>query len=111
MVRASSAFSVTLALAAIVAALVAGGTVLLLSDGGDAKTGSTTAAARWSTLQASPLNRAEVGAARIGGFVYVVGGFAAPDGNTTNKVARYDIDSGPWAVVSPMPVGVNPPAV
>jgi N-acetylneuraminic acid mutarotase len=99
-----------LALAAMVAA-VAAGVVALLTDGGDANTGATKTAAHWSALQPSPLARSEVGSARIGRFVYVVGGFAAPDGNTTGKLARYDIDSGTWTLVAPMPVGVNHPAV
>src|SRR5262245_33565098 len=85
--------------------------VVLLTDGGDASTGSSAPASRWSALQPSPLDRTEVGSARIGRFVYVVGGFSAPDGKTTDHVARYDIDSGSWGVLTPMPVGVNHPAV
>lgn len=108
--RLSSAFSVALALAAIVAA-VGTGLVVLLTGGGNATTGSATTAVRWSALQPSPLDRTEVGSARIGRFVYVVGGFAAPEGSTTDKVARYDIDSRTWTVMAPMPVGVNHPAV
>jgi Kelch motif len=99
-----------LALAAAVAAIGAA-TVALLADGGDANRGAIATAARWSALQPSPLARSEVGSARIGRFVYVVGGFAAPDGNTSDKVARYDIDSRTWTLVASMPVGVNHPAV
>jgi N-acetylneuraminic acid mutarotase len=98
------------ALAALVAA--AAGGILFVADGDEANGGpEATTAAGWSSLQSSPLSRTEVGAARIDSFIYVVGGFLAPNGDTTDKVARYDIVNDRWEQVAPMPVGVNHPAI
>ena len=66
------------------------------------------AALAWTPLPDAPLARSEVGAARIGGSIYVAGGFRA-DGPTTNAVERYDIRRRRWAPVPPMPVGLNHP--
>jgi N-acetylneuraminic acid mutarotase len=52
--------------------------------------------------------RTEVGAARVGRFIYVVGGFKPPF-DTTTEVARYDIESNDWDLVAPLPLGVNHP--
>jgi N-acetylneuraminic acid mutarotase len=62
---------------------------------------------QWRTLERSPLKRTEVAAARIGRFIYVVGGFLQPGGQTTDKVARYDIRRDRWKLVAPMPLAVN----
>jgi N-acetylneuraminic acid mutarotase len=67
-------------------------------------------AGSWKTLANSPLTRTEVGAARIGGFIYVLGGFLTT-AETTNQVVRYSIAGGRWQPVAPMPVAVNHPAV
>jgi hypothetical protein len=96
-----------IALAALIA--VMGATAVALLAGDDEADGVRPRAG-WSTLPSSPLNRSEVGAARIGRFLYVVGGFAAPGGATTNQVARYDIRSGAWTIGPPMPIAVNHPA-
>jgi N-acetylneuraminic acid mutarotase len=66
------------------------------------------AALAWTPLPDAPLARSEVGAARIGGSIYVAGGFGA-DGPTTNAVERYDIRRRRWASVPPMPIGLNHP--
>jgi hypothetical protein len=98
--------------AAAVAALGATGLIVALLNGGNEANGGTAArSARWVALQPSPLERSEIGVARIGRFIYAVGGFIAPDGATTDQVARYDIASGSWSVVAPLPIGVNHPAV
>jgi hypothetical protein len=55
--------------------------------------------------------RTEVGAARVGGSIYVVGGFAGTTGQTTDQVARYEIASGRWEVLPPLPIAVNHPGV
>ncbi len=97
---------------AVVAGLVAGGAaVALIIDDGDADGRATASAKRWRALQPSPLERTEVGAARVGRFIYVVGGFAPPNGGTTNQVERYDTAAGTWSPIAPMPIGVNHPAV
>jgi hypothetical protein len=108
--RAAGATRWRLGLAGLVAAAGAGA-VALLAGGGDANGGATVTAARWASLRPSPLTRTEVGAARIGAHIYVVGGFAAPNGDTSEEAARYDIDSGTWTVIAPMPIAVNHPAV
>ena len=98
--------------AGTVGALAATGLIVVLLSGGNEANGGTAArSARWVSLQPSPLERTESAAARIGRFVYVVGGFIAPDGATTDQVARYDIASGSWSLVAPLPIGVNHPAV
>jgi N-acetylneuraminic acid mutarotase len=98
-----------LALAGIVAASAAVA-IALLAEGDQANGGADASAGRWVALQPSPLARTEVGAARIGRFVYVVGGFVPP-ADTSDQVARYDTERGEWTLVSPMPTGVNHPAV
>ena len=65
------------------------------------------AAERWQTLARSTIARTEVAAGRIGDGAYVVGGFAAPGGETTNAVERYDLRLDRWARVRPIPQAVN----
>src|SRR5829696_1570095 len=92
------ALAIPLAVAGVAAAIA-------LPDGGDSSDSGTAApAARWISLPASPLERTEVGAARLGPFVYLVGGGVPPGLNPTAQVARYDIRSGAWALVAPMPL-------
>ena len=62
----------------------------------------------WTPLPDAPSARSEVGAARIGGSIYVVGGFGA-DGPTTAAVERYEIKRRRWRLVRPMPQGLNHP--
>ena len=100
-----------IALAATVA-LVAAAAIALVADGDRADGEPAGAAAgKWRSLPPSPLSRTEVGAARIGGSIYVVGGFAAPDGDTVSAAVRYEIAGRTWEPVAAMPVGVNHPAV
>jgi Kelch motif len=85
---------------------------IVLPDGGDGSDGAQTAGpGKWKALPSSPAERTEVGAARVGRFVYVVGGFVQPNLRSTDQVVRYDIRSGTWSLVAPLPVGVNHPAV
>ena len=71
--------------------------------------GETTSAAaeRWRALRDSTLARTEVAAARIGDGAYVVGGFAAPSGATSDVVERYDLRRDRWTRVKPIPQAVN----
>jgi N-acetylneuraminic acid mutarotase len=70
----------------------------------------TSATSEWRPLQSSSLERTEVGAARIGGSIYVVGGFTRPS-HTTATVESYEIDRDRWQRLPSMPVAVNHPAV
>jgi N-acetylneuraminic acid mutarotase len=99
-------------LAAAVTALAGlGGVVGIAASGeGDGPDAEAASAKRWGTLERSPLQRSEVAAARVGRVIYVVGGFLGPGGETTNKVARYDIRRDRWKLVAPMPLAVNHPA-
>jgi N-acetylneuraminic acid mutarotase len=99
-------------LIAAVAGLAGLGAVVAIAapEGGDGPGAETASAKRWRTLERSPLKRTEVAAARIGRYVYVVGGFLQPGGETTNRVARYDIREDRWRLVRPMPIAVNHPA-
>lgn len=62
---------------------------------------------RWLGLRDAPLERTEVAAARIGRFVYVVGGFESTNGATTAAVERYDLRRDRWRRVRDMPVALN----
>ena len=62
----------------------------------------------WTPLPAAPLERSEVGAARVGGSIYVVGGFGAGSG-TTRAVERYDIARRRWQHARAMPDALNHP--
>jgi Kelch motif len=64
----------------------------------------------WTTLTPATLQRTEVGAARVGHYAYVVGGFVAP-GRTSAAVERYDLRRGRWARVRGIPFGLNHAAV
>jgi len=113
MTRALRGTRIRIALAAVIAIGGAAGVMLLSggasADGQKARVKSTD---RWLPLAPSPLQRTEVGAARIGRFIYVLGGFVpTPSGATTSEVTRYDIDANEWTRVRSMPVGVNHPAV
>ena len=70
-------------------------------------TAAGSATDRWTALRPAPLERTEVGAARIGRFVYVVGGFERQSRGTTAAVERYDIERDVWTRVRDMPVGLN----
>jgi hypothetical protein len=96
--------------AAALTALVA--LAVPLACGGAAGSGSEQArtTASWRPLQPALLERTEVGAARIGRFIYVVGGFL-PSRQTTAAVERYDIERDRWRRVAAMPIAVNHPAV
>jgi N-acetylneuraminic acid mutarotase len=62
---------------------------------------------RWTRLRPATLQRTEVAAARIGRFIYVVGGFERRSGSTTRALERYDIRRNRWRRLRPMPIGVN----
>ena len=64
------------------------------------------AALAWAPLPAAGLERTEVTAARIGGSIYVVGGFV-PGGASTSAVERYDIRRQRWARMRRMPLALN----
>jgi N-acetylneuraminic acid mutarotase len=64
---------------------------------------------RWRALEPSPLSRTEVAAARIGRFMYVVGGFEDTSRATVAAVARYDIRRDRWRTVRDMPLALNHP--
>jgi hypothetical protein len=93
------------ALAAVAVALVA----LAVPGNGDEKARPALTRA-WIGLRPALLARTEVAAARVGRFVYVVGGFEKRSGGTTAAVERYDIVRNRWRRVRSMPVGLNHPA-
>src|ERR1700742_1348107 len=71
--------------------------------GGEAE---TVAAPQWQSLRPATLERTEVAAARIGRFIYVVGGFV-PSQETSAATERYDIKTNRWKRVADMPVALN----
>jgi hypothetical protein len=93
-----------------VVALAAATIVILDDDSADGGT-APVRGSHWTSLPSSPIERTEVGAGRIGRFIYIVGGFVPPNLETTNRVTRYDISTGSWSEVAPLPVAVNHPAV
>ena len=94
------------ALTAVTCAL----TMALVPGAGAGERGATKSVTGWAALPPSPLTRTEVGAVRIGGSAYVVGGFAAPN-STRASLARYEIESREWTIGPDMPIWVNHPAV
>ena len=64
------------------------------------------AALAWAPLPGATLERTEVAGARIGGSIYVVGGFV-PGGASTSAVERYDIRRRRWSQMRPMPLALN----
>jgi hypothetical protein len=64
------------------------------------------AAAGWQSLRPATLERTEVAAARVGRFIYVMGGFE-PSGATSAATERYDIERDRWRRVADMPVALN----
>ena len=65
------------------------------------------AIASWQPLSPATLERTEVAAARVGGSIYVMGGFEKTSGITVGVTERYDIRRDRWRRVAPMPVGLN----
>jgi hypothetical protein len=64
----------------------------------------------WAAAAPSPLARTEVGAARIGDRIYVVGGFIS-SGGTTGALVAYDISEDEWVRRRELPIAVNHPGV
>lgn len=106
------------ALAAFVLALVLAGGVMVVAIGNEWRQervcagggcgpipGTTTTS--WRALAPATLKRTEVAAARIGRFVYVVGGFEEGSGQTVAALERYDIRRNAWKRMRSMPIGVN----
>jgi N-acetylneuraminic acid mutarotase len=94
-----------------VAAGVAAASVAIVVANGDPDTSPRRGGGTWdSTLAQSPFERSEVGAARIGDRIYVVGGFLG-DGRTTGRMAAYDISDDEWTRRKPLPKAVNHPGV
>lgn len=69
---------------------------------GPAKTGPS-----WETLPPSKLARTEVVAARAGGLIYVVGGFAGGGVAQSAAVERYDPRAREWTSTAPLPTTLN----
>jgi hypothetical protein len=90
-------------LAAALAASFGVAVVLLLARDGGARED------RWTPLRPASLERTEVAAARVGRFVYVVGGFERTSGRTVGSVERYDVRRDEWDFVPDMPVELNHP--
>src|SRR5687767_9164936 len=61
----------------------------------------------WRELSPAPLARTEVAAARVGRFIYVMGGFERESGESTVATERYDIRRDRWTRVADMPVALN----
>jgi N-acetylneuraminic acid mutarotase len=93
-----------------VVALAATTAIVFAASGGDAGAPADRATDSWAALAPSPLQRTEVGAARVGDRIYVVGGFIS-SGGTTGRMVRYDISANRWAEVAPLPISVNHPGV
>ena len=93
------------------AAALAGATAIVYAATRGGEAGPSRASeTSWAALAPSPLARTEVGAARIGDRVYVVGGFIS-SGGTTGRMVRYDISADRWRRVADLPIAVNHPGV
>lgn len=98
------------ALAALIALAGAAAVALAAGSGRDGPPAGGSAGDRWGSLRPSPFARTEVGGARIGRHVYVVGGFV-PSGGGTGRLARYDIRRDRWRRLAPLPIEVHHPGV
>ena len=77
---------------------------LPVAERGDHRAG-TIPAGTWEARGRTTVPRQEVAAARIGRFAYVVGGF--DDQGPSTVVERYDLDTGRWSRVAPLPYALN----
>ena len=68
---------------------------IVLAAGHDRDRPAARSTDSWAALRPSDLERTEVGAARVGDRIYVVGGFIS-SGGTTGKMERYDISADRW---------------
>jgi len=60
----------------------------------------------WEPLPHMRVSRSRAAVAQLGGSVFVFGGYAgAAFGDPTDLVERFDLRTGSWSLVSPMPVG------
>jgi N-acetylneuraminic acid mutarotase len=75
--------------------------------GSDDQTAASAGAPQWRSLTPASLERTEVAAARVGRYVYVMGGFESETRRTTAATERYDIVRNRWRRVADMPVGLN----
>jgi N-acetylneuraminic acid mutarotase len=87
-------------------ALAAAVAVLLLTGGDDSNESAEAIPGEWVELESAPLSQVEMGSARIRDEIYAAGGLLPP-GESTNQVARYDIDADRWGLVAPMPIAVD----
>jgi Kelch motif len=87
-------------------ALASAAAIVVAADGEERGAPAPRGAGGWGSLAPSIFSRTEVGAGRIGGRIYVVGGFVA-GGGTTGKMARYDISSDRWKRMPDLPIAVN----
>lgn len=103
-----SAAVARIAIGVAVACLLAGGVVFAATDGESSAPGRATDS--WAALAPSPLERTEVGAARIRDRIYVVGGFES-SGGTTGEMVAYDVSEDRWLRRASLPIAVNHPGV
>ena len=90
------------------ATLAAAAALALAGCGEDSRDARPAATDRWKPLASSKLGRTEVGAARIGRSIYVLGGFEqSSGGRTTAAVERYSIATGRWPRVRTLQVALN----
>jgi non-specific serine/threonine protein kinase len=96
---------------ALAVALGVAAILLLPRDGGAGPHGRQALLVedRWTPLEPAPIRQTETAAARLGRFVYVVGGFEDESRRTVATVARYDIRRDRWRLVAEMPVPLNHP--
>lgn len=99
-----------IALATVVALAFAGAIVYAATRAAEQGAPTGRSAEAWSSLTPSPLERTEVGAARVGDRIYVLGGFDPVEG-TTAAMVRYDISADGWSRAAPLPIAVNHPGV
>ena len=104
-----TSLGIRIALAAV-AGLASVSAVVYAATREDETDGTRASRDSWAALAPSPLSRTEVGAARVGDGIYVVGGYIS-SGGTTGRMVRYDISEDRWREVAPLPIGVNHPGI
>lgn len=67
---------------------------------------------RWDRKADIPFKRYEFGGARVGDFIYLVGGLSISSVYfPNNKVEAYDIKNNQWKDVAPLPIPVHHPGI
>jgi N-acetylneuraminic acid mutarotase len=81
--------------------------LLAAAVGAAAPVAPARAAGGWRALSPAPLERLEVSSARVGRYVYVLGGLQGGQLESSTAFERYDVLTDSWKPLPPVPEAVN----